>query len=849
MFKAALKGLAGHRGRLIRTALSIVAGVAFVAGTFILTDTLRSSFDDLFGILNEGIDAQVRTEAPFTSDQGFTSGREPVSAELLGEIRALPEVAAADGSVYGWAIIVDKSGNAIQPQAPTLGFSWSEGAEELNIADLRTGRAPEAPDEVTMDAGTAVDNGFVVGDRVTIITESGTEQYTLVGTFGFDEVDNLLGSTNVAWVVPTAQRVMNVAGFVEINVAAADGVDADALIGAIDRILPNDIEVIGQDALVQEQTDLTDSAISIFNTALLVFAGVALFVGAFTIANTFSIIVAQRTREMALYRAVGATGGQVQRMVLLESLVIAVIASVIGVGAGALVAMGLTGAFSALGVDLPSAGLVFKPRTAIVGMSVGIIVTTAAAISPAITASRVPPVAAMRDIHHDGERVSRQRLLSGSLVTIIGIVLLVDGLYFDPPFELAFVGAGALVFFLGVALLSPLIAGRMARIIGFPARRLFGMTGKLARENAGRRPVRTAATAGALMIGIALVSFFLIFNESLKVSFVGAIDRALAADVIVAEPGDGPPNPISPQLAVDLEALPEVAVATGVRAGEARFDGATRFVNGIDPTRILAVANVEFTAGGIDRLAEPGTMIVRAERADENGWSVGDSVPVEFVRTGMQAIEVVGIYEGEEAFTGNYNLGYATFDANFAGAYDSAVFADFAEGVTPEQGMAAIAPLSEAYANVEFQSQAEYKASFEESLDQALVFLTVLLVLAILIALMGITNTLALSVLERTREIGLLRAVGMTRRQVRRMIRYEALIVAVFGAVLGVGVGFFFGWIVVQASAGIGIDTFAVPLASVLVVFLIAGVAGILAATSPARKAAKLNVLDAIAYE
>ncbi|MDH3605764.1 MAG: FtsX-like permease family protein [Acidimicrobiia bacterium] len=847
MFKAALKGLAGHKGRLIRTTLSIVAGVAFVAGTFILTDTLRSSFDDLFGILSETIDAQVRSEAPFTSDQGFASEREPVPAELVAEIQALPEVEVAEGSVWGWAIIVDKQGTAIKPQAPQLGFSWSDEAS-LNIADLRTGRAPETPSEVTMDAGTAVDNGFVVGDRVSIITATGTEEFTLVGTFGFDEVDNLLGSTNVAWLTPTAQRVMGIDGFVDINVAAADGTDSETLLAAIQGVLPAGVEVISQDALVQEQTDLTNSAIDIFNTALLVFAGVALFVGAFTIANTFSIIVAQRTREMALYRAVGATGGQVQRMVLLETLIIAVTASAIGVAAGALVAAGLKGAFSAAGVDLPAAGLVFKARTVIVGMTVGVVVTTLAAIVPAITASRVPPIAAMRDMGHDGDRVGLRRLVSGGAVTAIGVALLVNGLYFDPPYELAFVGAGALVFFLGIALLSPLIAGRMARIIGFPARRLFGMTGKLARENAGRRPVRTAATAGALMIGIALVSFFLIFNESLKVSFLGAIDNALAADLVVGGEDD-PPSPISQQVALDLEALPEVAIATGVRIGEVRIDGASREVRGVDPTRILAVTNVEFIGGGIEGLAEPGTMIVRDDRANEKAWSVGDTVSVEFVRTGMQPLEVVGIYEGEEAFTGNYILGHATFDANFTGGFDAVVFADFAEGITPEQGLVAIRPIESAYSNVNFQSQAEYKASFEESLDQALVFLTVMLVLALLIALLGITNTLALSVFERTREIGLLRAVGMTRRQVRRMIRYEALIVAVFGAVLGVGVGLFFGWVVVQASAGIGIDRFAVPVAPVIVVFVIAAFAGILAATSPARKAAKMNVLDAIAYE
>jgi putative ABC transport system permease protein len=850
VIKTALKGIAGHRRRLILTGLAIVSGVAFISGTFILTDTLRSSFDDLFGTINEGITAQVRSEAPFSNIQSYTGEREPLQQPLLDELNALPEVSEAEGNVFGYALIIDKEGEAILPQGPpTLGFGWTE-SDEFNIAELREGRGPTAPNEIAIDYGTFRDNGFAIGDVVQISTFLVTDEYTLVGTFGFAEVDNLLGSTNTVFTVPTAQRVLGVDGFNDISVATADGFTDTQMIAAVEAILPDGVEVISQQDLLGEQNDqLNEGFISIFETALLVFAAVAMFVGAFIIANTFSIIVSQRTRELALLRAVGATPNQVIGMVVIETAVVAMIASIIGVFAGAGIAALLKGAFAATGADLPAAGLVFRPRTFIVGISVGVIVTTVAGLVPAISASRVPPVAAIRDRVFDPKGTSRARLVTGSVITAAGLAALLVGLFLDPSFELAYVGAGALTIFLGVAIFSPLFAGQVTHWIGTPTRRLSGMTGKLARENAERRPVRTAATAAALMVGVALVAFFFIFGESLKVSTVSLIDKALTADMVATGGSlDGPPQPLSPRLATDLEALPEIEVATGVRSGIIQVEGRQTEIGGVDPDRILEVSNLEFLSGGIDGI-RTGGLIVHTNRAQEEKLAVGDVFEVEFARTGIQPLEVVGIYEAEEALVGTFNISHATYEANFTDNSDILVFANFAEGVGEEAGLAAVEAVRTSYPSVEVQSLASFKDATEESVNQGLIVITLLLVLTLIIGLLGITNTLALSVFERTREIGLLRAVGMTRRQVRRMVRYEAAIVAVFGAALGLVLGIAFGWLVVQASGSLGIEEFAIPIPSLIVILILSALAGVLAASGPARRASKLNVLEAIAYE
>jgi putative ABC transport system permease protein len=847
VLKTALKGLAGHKLRLFLTALAIVAGVAFVSGTFVLTDTMRGAFDDLFGTLNEGIDATIRSEASFTSNQTEGGGRDSVPDTLLATVEAVPEVGVAQGTVVGYAQFVDKNGDAVTTGgAPSLGVNWTDN--ELNIATLREGRGPTGPGEVAIDASTADDNDFALGDTVPILFTGPREEFAIVGIFGFDEVDSLLGATVAAFETETAQRVMDSVGqFDSIETGAADGVSGTDLVLALDAALPAGFEAIGQADLTAEQNDdVNEGFLDVFNIILLVFAGVAVFVGAFIIANTFSIIVSQRTRELALLRAIGATGAQVTWMILLETLVVAVLASIVGIAAGVLVALGLQSLLSAFGIELPTSGLVLKPRTIVVGMAVGVVVTVVSALAPALTASRVPPVAAMRDIEHTDE-LTRGRLLLGGGVTFLGLVLLLLGLFSSVWNELALIGLGALVIFLGVAFLSPFFSGRMARIIGFPARRMFGMTGKLGRENAARRPVRTAATAGALMIGLALVTLFMVLGESTKVSVANTIDDAFSADFVVT-PADGGFQPFSPQVTRDMEALPEIGVAAGVRQAEFRLDGSNRFMTGVDIERAVQTTNFDFVQGDLQSLAEGG-MALHVDEAPKREIGFGDIVEVEFAKTGFQPVEVTAIYEAEESFVGAYVMSTAEFDQQFTSELEVFSMANAADGVGVDQARQAMASVETTYPNVDILNQAEFRQTTEDNINQLLGVITAMLLLALLIALLGITNTLALSVFERTREIGLLRAVGMTRRQVRAMIRYEAIIVSIFGAVLGITIGLLFGWLVVQATGDIGITDFAIPFGTLIIVFVLAGVAGIIAAIAPARKAARLNVLEAISYE
>jgi len=847
VFKTALKGLSGHKLRLFLTALAIVVGISFVSGTFILTDTMRGAFDDLFGTLNEGIDVTVRAEASFTSNQQAGGGRDRVPESLLETVSAIPEVGVAQGSLAGYAQFIDRDGDAVTTGgAPSIGVNWSD--TELNIATLREGTGPAGPGEVAIDAGTAENNDFRLGEAVDILFVGPRQTFRIVGIFGFDQVDSLLGATVAAFDTATAQQVLDAEGqFDSIEAAAAPGVSQADLLAAINATIPSGFEAIGQADLIAEQNeDVNQGFLDVFNIILLVFAGVAVFVGAFIIANTFSIIVAQRTRELALLRAVGATGAQVTWMILLETLVVAIIASIIGIAAGAGFALGLKGLLAALGIELPATGLVFKPRTFIVGMGVGVIVTTLSALLPAWTASKVPPVAAMRDVEQTDDLGAR-RLIGGGVVTGLGLLFILLGLFSNIWNELAFIGVGALIMFLGVAVLSPFVAERMAHIIGFPARRMFGMTGKLGRENAARRPVRTAATAGALMIGLALVTLFLILGESTKVSIGNTIDDAFSADFVVS-PAGGSFQPFSPQVTRDIEALPEIAVAAGVRQAEFRLDGSNKFATGVEIEKAIQTTNFDFLGGDASSLAAGGVAI-HTDEALEKGYVLGQILPLEFAKSGFQDIEVTAIYEAEETFVGSYVFSTIEFDRNFTADLEVFSMANLADGVDVATGRAALDGIETTYPNIQVLDQAGFRAETEANIDQLLAIVTAMLALALIIALLGITNTLALSVFERTREIGLLRAVGMTRRQVRSMIRFEALIVSIFGAVLGIGVGLVFGWLVVQATGDIGITDFALPTGTLIFVFLLSGLLGVLAAGFPARKAAKLNVLDAIAYE
>ena len=847
MRRVMIKGLLAHKLRMALTALSVVLGVAFVAGTFVLTDTLASTFDTLFSEAAGSTDVQIRSTQELTPADPAAPTRGPVPESLLEAVRNADGVAEAHGYVQGRAPIVGKDGKlAGNPMAPSFGGS-AAGLGTLSPFKIKEGRAPEGDGEIVIDAATAKDEGFAVGDEVRV-EASQTGTYTVVGIVGFGSADNLAGATFVLWDMPTAQRVLHRLGeFDEIAVRAENGVSRPQLVARVKPVLPEGIEAVTSDLAAAQAADDVKQALGFFNTFLLAFAAVALFVGSFIIFNTFTIIVAQRLRELALLRALGASRKQVTRSVLAEALIVGLLASLVGVGGGVVVAAGLKSLLAAFGMDLPSTAPVIKPRTVIVPVVVGVLVTVLASWGPARKASKVPPVAAIRGADEIPEgRTLRRRLIGGGIVLGLGTLALAGGLVGGGGIGL--VGLGALVFYGGVAMLSPLVAAPLSRVIGAPAARFRGLPGRLGRLNAMRNPRRTASTAAALMIGLGLVSFVTILAASLKTSFAATLDRSVKADYIIQGPGGGQ-YPFSREVALKLAQETELQVVSPIRfAGEFKIDGDTKHPGAVDPYTFGDVMNIDLRRGQLVDFV-PGTMLVSDQVAEDNGWQVGQRIETVFPRTGGQLMEIVGIYHDDALFSSGYIITLDDHAENAGNNFDNLVLAKRAPGVSDDAARAAVDPILAESPSVTLQDQTEFKEQVAGRIDQLLGLVFVLLFLAVVIAVIGIINTLALSVFERTRELGLLRAVGMVRGQVRRMIRWESIIIAVLGAVLGLGVGAFFGWAAVSSMEEAGVDRLDFPAGRLLSFVLFAVLAGTLAAIFPARRASRLNVLEAIAHE
>jgi len=849
MWRATIKSLLARKLRLGLTALAVVLGVGFMAGTYVLTDTMNKAFDDVFAVANSGTDVVVRAESSFEPGPGGGPGgggaaeRNPVPEHLLPLVQATDGVRSVDGEVTGFAQLVDPATNetigTVGP--PNIGTSWSPGSTPLTV---REGEPPTAGSDVAIDAATAEGYGLEVGREIQILFTGPPRTFTISGIIGFGDADNLAGATLAVFELQTAQEVLDRVGeYDSLQVVAEEGVSPIELRNRVALRLPEGFEAVtGATAAAQDAEELQE-ALGFFQTALLVFAFVALFVGAFIIFNTFSIIVAQRTRELALLRALGASGRQVMVSVLLEAAVIGVVASAIGVGAGVLIAIGLQAMLEAFGIDLPSTSTQLLPRTVIASIAVGSLITLVSAVVPARRASRVAPIQALRDGMPAGGATLRWRVITGVAITAAGVAALLFGLFGGASNAAALVGLGAAITFIGAAALAPLVARPLAGAIGWPLP-VLGLPGKLGRENAMRNPRRTAATAAALMIGLGLVSFVAVFGASLRSSASVALDETLKADFILST---GTFTPFSAQVARDLERAPDLAAVSPFRQGQIRVDDKLDFAAGIDPATWGQVATVDMVAGELGSVGGDEILVYRPV-AESNGWSVDETIPVEFARTGVTELRVAGIF-GDNRLLGNYAVSIETYEANFREQLDIIVFVKANDGVPIGQAREAVESAVAQFPNIEVNDQAEFKEQQAAFIDQLLALVSALLGLAILIALFGIVNTLSLSIFERTRELGLLRAVGMTRRQVRSMIRWESVIIAVLGAVLGVVIGLLFGWAMQQALVDTGVTRLAIPPVQLAIYVAIAGVAGVLAAITPARRAARLNVLEAIAYE
>jgi putative ABC transport system permease protein len=856
MLKIMLESLLARKRRLVTTAVAVIIGVAFTAGTLMLTDSLGKTFNDLSAGAYKGTDAVVRGKTVFNSPAG--DERPLVNASLVPALSRVPGVAHAQGIVQGYAQLIGKDGTPVATgHAPTFGGNWGS-VPALNPFQLVAGHAPQAPDEVVIDKQSADLGHLAVGDITTVLLSGPPQRVRIAGIAEFGTSGNLAGATYVLFTTPVAQRLVTAPGkFTQISFVAAPGVSQQQLASNLQRVLPPGTEAVTGAKIIQETKNDFQQLLRFFSNFLLIFAVIALVVGGFIIMNTFAITVAQRTQENGLLRALGASRRQVLGSVLVEAVAVGVIAAVLGLAVGFAVATGLKAVLGVLGFGLPGGSLVLSPRTVVVSVLLGLGVTVVAAISPARKAAKVPPVAAMQQASVGSTGYgSKQRIVVGLALLAVGIAVLFYGLFGHPARAFLITGAGILLVFFGVTTLGRTIALPLSRAIGAPLPRIKGVTGTLARENTMRNPKRTAASASALMIGVGLVAFITILASSTVASTNASIDRTFTGDFVITGAGMGGGG-VDPALAHKLTALPQVAATTGQSFGDAVIFGQVQGFAAVDPGTAGQMFNVSPVQGSISALG-PDAIAVSADTAAKHHLTLGDPVPVLFTETGRQTLRVALIYgdpQGAPSMNPGskppYFLGTPAYNANFPPPHSYfQVFVKKAPGVPAAAALAAVKKLTAQDApGATVQDEGGYKAEQASQINNLLFFIYALLALAIVIALIGIGNTLALSIFERTRELGVMRAVGMTRRQLRSTICWESVIVALQGTILGLLVGVFFGWALVLAQKNQGLTVFSVPFLKLLIVIVLAGLAGVAAAILPSRRAAKLNVLRAIVTE
>ena len=851
MTRVALRGLLGRKLRTALTAVAIVLGVALVAGTLILTDSISKAFDNIFTDSRQGSSVVISGKSAFdlTDDSGATAP--PLNESLLQTVREQPDVAAAEGSVNGEAQLIGDDNKAIvYGGAPNLGFSIENGNSPFNPLSLVEGSWPSG-DEVVIDGSTADKEGFVVGDTVGVQGRGPVEQLRISGIVKFGSVSTIGGATLAGFDLPTAQRVFDMQGKLdEIAVAAKAGVSDEQLAQALGDILPRNTQVRTADEQAQNDAKDTNSFISFLRTFLLSFGGIALFVGAFVIANSLSITIAQRTRELATLRTVGASRRQVLKSIILEAIVVGVLASVVGLFLGLGLAKGLFWLFDLIGFTLPNSGLLFETRTIVVALLVGVLVTLGASLRPAIRATRVPPIAAVREGATLPEsRFARFRTPGALLLTALGFAGVIYGL-FGPGLGTAaillFMGAGALLVFFGVALFASKLVPAFASFLGWPTARFGGAAGRLARGNARRNPQRTASTAAALMIGLALVTLVAVLGQGIRSSFTGAVDKIFVSDYAITAQNNFSPIPID---AADAAAnAPGAEAVASVRAGQALVFGSADSVTAVTPNAGQAIA-LDWVAGSqsvYSDLGENGAFIDN-DFAKKHNLSLGSPIKITVPNGNVVPLVVKGIFDpppGGSPF-GQVTFSSTTFDQNYDQPENLFSFVKMKGGVTDANTKALEDSLKE-FPNAKAQTRDQFKDNQVSFLNNILNVLYVLLALSVIVSLFGIINTLVLTVFERTREIGTLRAVGMTRSQVRRMIRYESIITALIGAALGIVLGIVLAGLLI---ARIDFINFSVPTSQIVLFAIAAVIVGIVAAILPARRASKLNVLQALQYE
>ncbi len=841
MLRLSIKNLAANKVRFALTTFGVMLAVSFVVSAFVLGDGLRSSFTDVSEDITSGVDLEVRNAVEFGDPEPLPIETVATVAAVDGVTDAVANIEAADDAVRP----IKRNGDTITTEGPPqLAFNWIDN-QQLSPFTLVAGAPPEIG-EFTIDYGSADKHGFVIGETYELITPDGRTSLTLSGTSSFGEDNSTLGAVLMQMNTAQAGEIFAIDGISTVNVELAEGADTATVLTAVAEAVPS-AEVVDNATVLEETTSEFTDEIDVIGNILLGFGGVALFVSIFIIYNTFAIVLSQRVRELALLRTVGANPTQIRRSVLGEAFVIGVLASIGGIGGGIAVAKGLEALFGLMGADLPAYPIILAPRTLIAAVVIGIGVTMFAAIGPARKASTIPPIAALRGGAEAGAAGSLTRKVSGLGLLGSGLAAGIVGLAGtgSTSATVGLMAFGAVGVFLGVTILSPLAVGAITSIFGWPMGKLAGVAGNLAQKNAARNSRRTATTAAALMIGLALVTTALVVGQSVKANIGSTMEDTAKAEYFITDQLEEVEFPSA--LAAEVRSADFVDAATGFRYLDARVDGAIQNVGAVEFDQISALLDLGVTEGSYSTTAA-NPVVISADEAETHALGVGDVITAEFSNGSAVQATVTGIFEEQVIISQDYLFDTAVFESTGIAQADEWLAISVTDTADVNSVEALVASLSERFPHADVETTAAFQERIEGFVDEILAIVNVMVALAVIIALIGIANTLALSVFERTRELGLIRAVGMTRRQLRRMVRFEAALVATFGAVLGVGVGLLFGWGVVGALPESFASSVAIPTTSIVILMLVAATAGLVAAWLPARRAGRMNVLDAIAH-
>jgi len=848
MFRFAWRNLVARKVRLFLSALAIVLGVAFVAGSFIITDAIGHSFDDII----EGTTADVEIAYKGAADFDSLQDSRTIPASVVEKLEALPEVGSVHPDLQLLSVfVIGKDGKVVGGNGPPgLAFNPSSATAISGnpVSRLLEGRFPDAPYEIVLDEDTADKADYQLGDTVTLAT-SGTPPVIEAKLVGIEEVANGAGINGATITIfDTAFMQQQFFGgqdaYTSISLNAADGVSQEELRAAAQRVLPSQVVARTGDEVVETNEEGLDQIIGFIRTFLLVFAGISLVVGIFIIVNTFSILVAQRSRELALVRTMGASRRQITWSVVLEAAAVGFLGSTLGIGVGYLLAHLLAFIFGQIGLDLGGQDLPLAWTTVLWSYLVGILVTVVAAYFPARRASKVPPIQALRDDIALPEATLRRRVIVGALLVAAGIGSIVGGFAGSGATGLSLIGLGMLLILVGVALLSPIASRPVITAFAVPYRRLFGSVGRLAGQNSLRNPRRTAATASALMVGLALVSLMSVFARSAAASTDLAIEEGLTSQLIVS---NVVAQPFSTDVAAQIRGVDGVSAVAAVRQGSGKIDGSGVWVAAVNPPDLVQALAMPMAAGSFAALGDRG-LVLNEQVAKRRGLKVGDTVKFE-MQGGTVPLRVQALMTSMGVLPYEALVTFATFEKGALTPLDTMVFVRESPNADPDVVRSEIEQITADLPTVTVKDPQGYAEEQKGQIDQFLNFIYGLLALSVVIAILGVVNTLGLSVLERTREIGLLRAIGMSRRQLRTMVRLEAVVVAVFGALLGVAMGVAFGVGLITALKDQGLTELSIPWVRLAVFVVAAGLVGVVAAALPARRAARLDVLRAIATE